>query len=692
MSLWYRLLRQALLLFLGASAGLLAAEDARPPTLEDALQVQRIGRFVLDPDGRRLAFESGGKIHIMSLPSAEAIAQIPGSNPRWSPDGRKIAFLSLTRERQLQVYRVDVAATSQVTNLKGGISPNPSFVRGEPAHFEWSPDSRSIAFLSREFPENIVNEGGRKVRVLTPRSSYLDVFEGVFRTDLWETNRAGNPDYAPDKQRVIAADPALGLNHLFVVDTQTQQLRRMRTHGQYFAPAWSADGTTIAAVVDDPGAVEWPGPSRTGIVLLDTRTGDEHRLPVPQMLNGRPRWSRDGARLANIGWNGLLHFPRLQICEIAARVCRLVDAPRNLAVEDFRWSTSDRLILRLSEGFVDSLWSIDIEGSKAHRESETSANITGFDQASGTTAYKAEGSGFVDRLYVRISGDERLVHDPNPQFSGLTFLQQQRVTWRNRAGDLVDGILLPPPHVVPGKKYPMIVDVYPRPAKDRFNLVAYPRMMGQLEAQRGYFVFLPGIRSPHTPGSFSHDENYQEKARGAKGVPIMVDDFVSGLEHIVANWPVDDARICMYGHSNGGYAANFLMTETSRTRCAVVSSGSSSAQVMKFFLRPEGWLKNIVDPAAPSAVAEMVALTPLYRMDKVAQPVMLLVGDQDWYPWLPEMLMQFNALRQAGKDVTLLRYKDEGHAFTKRENVFDSLRRVHEFFDRQVGRDAVPAR
>ncbi len=122
-----------------------------------------------------------------------------------------------------------------------------------------------------------------------------------------------------------------------------------------------------------------------------------------------------------------------------------------------------------------------------------------------------------------------LIYDANPQLSELEFGEQRRLTWRNKAGEEVDGVVILPPDYRADRRYPTIVNPYPASARDvlRFS----PSFdTGQLQAAGGYVVFRLNLRSPHgIYRSFPHGEQYYEKARGAAGIPIMVDDFTSGI-------------------------------------------------------------------------------------------------------------------------------------------------------------------
>jgi dipeptidyl aminopeptidase/acylaminoacyl peptidase len=359
-----------------------------------------------------------------------------------------------------------------------------------------------------------------------------------------------------------------------------------------------------------------------------------------------------------------------------------------------RWAKHDqRLLVRALDRFEDTLWLVDPVTSKFQQVNTSDlAMSTDFDQAgNGDIFFAAETATSTGRVFRRPADPgQRLqeIYDPNPQLSDLEFQPQQRVSWKNKAGEDVDGILILPPNYKPSERYPAIVDVYPRAARDAFMLWTTPGM-GQLVAAHGYVVLMAAIRAPHAPYAYSQDENYTERARGAKGIPIMVDDFTSGVDYLVTQGIADPSRIGIFGHSNGGYVANFLLTETNRAACAVVWSGSSDAILQQYLQGPPAlWINEITNANIYDNLDEFVKMSPLLHMNKVNAPVLMIVGDGDTRTWLIEMLMEFNALQQLGKDVTLVRYDGEGHTFNKTEDIKDSLEKILTFFDKHLRRPA----
>ena len=488
--------------------------------------------------------------------------------------------------------------------------------------------------------------------------------------------------------RAIEAEPSRGLNKLVVVDVSNGELRILTNADQHFSPSWSPDGRSIAVVADRSKGVLFGGPTATELAILDLDTGAERRIDTPRRYVGSPKWSPDGSRLMLVSKLRRLGFRSLEIYSPKEGSWRTLATPGGMSIVDGLWSVrGDAIIVKLADRFGDTVWRLDADDLGAEQLASGDLGILAFDVGvDGDMVFTAETGSFPSRLFFTPTASRTPVEllDPNPQLKDIRLGTQKRITWTNSDGEEVDGIVVFPPDYQEGQKYPLIVDVYPRPARDRFNLLAIPRMMGQMEAAKGYLVLQAGVRAPNGPISFSQDEGYTEKARGSRGISILVDDFNSGLDYLVKRGLVDKSSTCVYGHSMGGYVANFLMTEVD-LKCVVVSSGNSNLMWTYFTLPPGDFPQEVASSGGDifADPTEYLAMSPLFRMNKVSEDasILLITGDKDWWPWLPEMLLQFNALRHLGRDVTWVRYKEEGHAFVGLDNIKDSLDRIHRFFE-----------
>ncbi len=552
-----------------------------------------------------------------------------------------------------------------------------------------------IAFSTRRMVgyELLGKSESETVRVFTAGSTLsLSQLDGVFHTDytdyLFGTKNGS-------RTRAIEKHPELGLNKLFVLNVEAKRLRQLTKDNQHFSPTWSPDARTVAAVVDVKNAVNPLSSAHTELALFDVATGNERRVAVPFPIIGGLQWSTDGTTIAMLCKKQYFGFSYIRLYSVRDGHWSSIATPQGTTPSSIRWASDNHsLLVRTLGRFVDTLWLIDPTNNEVRQIDTNDLSLSflneGIDQdRRGDIFFVASTSTSSGQIFERAARSAeplRQVYDANPQLSALRFGQQRRITWTNKAGEEVDGIVILPADYEPRRRYPLIVDVYPRAAKDELHL-AYGGM-GQLEAADGYVVFLPDLRAPHVFRTYRGDERYNERARGAKGIPVMVDDFDSGVEYLARQGFVDPDRVGIFGHSNGGYAANLLITETKIPKCAVVGSARSNLIFDRYFYPDlRYWIDQIRDLHGDiydhDDFQEFVKMSPLFRMNKVQVPVFMYVGDRD-LSWLPEMLMEFNALRQLGKDVTLVRYSEEDHSPVRPDDVRDLVDRVHAFFDKNL--------
>jgi len=408
-------------------------------------------------------------------------------------------------------------------------------------------------------------------------------------------------------------------------------------------------------------------------------------------VSGTPAWSIDSEQLVLVAERNppSPSFTSILLHSITRDRSTFMATPRGLSARAVRWSRDGkRVVATLFDRFIDTLWKLDPGGASPQQIQTEDWQVDSFAELdAGVFLCNAQSGSFKGRL-VTLGAEQRsfhVIYDANPQLADLEFGEQRRLTWKNKAGDEVDGVAILPPGYRSDRRYPTIVNPYPASARDVLRLDG-SFDTGQLQAARGFVVFRLNLRSPHgIYRSFPHGEQYYEKARGASGIPIMVDDFTSGIADLVQRGIVDPDRIGMFGHSDGGWATNLLVTETSLVRAALVISGISNAMLLSAFPMPLA--TRGMDQATKGNVfdnfQDYVKLSPIFKMRTLETPMLLMVGDQDW-TWLPQMIGQYGVLRLEGKDVQLIRYANEGHSLSRRESIEDALQRMHRFFDERL--------
>lgn len=187
----------------------------------------------------------------------------------------------------------------------------------------------------------------------------------------------------------------------------------------------------------------------------------------------------------------------------------------------------------------------------------------------------------------------------------------------------------------------------------------------QAWAGAGYVVFKPNqARAPHVWANCSGKPDYCNTSRGPDAWDVMVDDVMSGVDALIHLGLVDSQRMCLYGHSNGGGVVDYLVTRTDRFKCAVVVAPVWPNWIGPPLLATGTWRTmqdwtNVNPLHNPEAY---IKLSAVFHVHNVKTPMLIADGDEDGQFLLGSIEM-YNALRFAGKQVTFLRYPNEGHVF-----------------------------
>lgn len=653
-------------------SGSVEAQTKHAPTLDDLLGLEAPDYLQLSPRGDELVYTSTGRLWLVSMRMAgdpKPVAK--GSLPTWSPDGTRLAYYSEeSGSRQLWVVDLSSLRAEQVTNLPGGIKPDPRTVMvgwiDDPLRFSWSPDGNKIAFASQveiavgpAESTPTVEPGDAKLGrplILTTKTPPAWTLNGVF------TNAFG-PPVKPSNPKEPAPLPPAMVNQLFIVDVSSKALTQLtKDEAVYFNPAWSPDGRTIACASSE-GRNPWTGP--TNLYAIDPLTGKKIALTTGDGDKRLPRWSPDGKTIA---FTGGKHFGMQTVFVIPANGGEPVDIGSRIDrnITEFEWFPDSRSLALLAWDGVNR--PIDrvavVDGAVTHMTGGEEADRWYLSVArDGTSAWaQQDGSHYgVIALKPPSGASLRVVVDLDPQIQSWELGEQEVVRWKNCRGDRLEGILIKPAGFQTGRRYPLIVDGYPA---QRNGFKAIPMLGNQAWAARGYAVFWPNARTPHTWMNPYRDEAFDQEAKGLQGWDVTVDDVLSGVNELIRRGIVDPDRMGLYGFSNGGGVVNYLITRTTRFKCAVSVAGVYPDWLLPVFLHTGSTIPTFEGGTSPwDDPAAYVRLSAVFHLKSVTTPVLLADGDDDG-DFLLGSIEMYNGLRWLGKNVTFLRYPEQGHGFS----------------------------
>ena len=274
----------------------------------------------------------------------------------------------------------------------------------------------------------------------------------------------------------------------------------------------------------------------------------------------------------------------------------------------------------------------------------------------------------------------------NPQQFDYLWGSVEMTQWQATDGQQLEGLIYKPEDFDASKKYPMIAYFYER-YSDRIHQYYAPAAGRSIinftfYTSRGYVVFVPDI--PYKTGEPG---------------PSAANSVLPGVEHMVAQGYIDKERIGIQGHSWGGYQTAYLVTQTDMFACAESGAPVSNMTSAYGGIRWASGLSRMfqyertqsrIGDTLWNAREKYIANSPLFFVDKINTPMLILHNDEDGaVPWYQGIEL-FVAMRRLEKPAWLLNYNGNPHWVMGRENRLDFAKRMQQFFDHYLQDEPMP--
>lgn len=548
----------------------------------------------------------------------------------WSPDGKSLAFLSdAPKDGQLQLF----------VSAAGGEARKLTSVSGQVSDPRWSPDGRSIAFL---FVEGSTQEPGALV-AYKPDSGVVE--------EKIEEQRIAIVDVVTGKTRPVS--PA----NLYVYDYD-----------------WSPDGGSFAAEAAEGSGTNNYWIAQLYVVRADS--GATRSLWKPPLQIACPRFSPDGKSIAVI--HGIMSDEGStggDIWEVPASG----GEPKNLtpglkaSPSHLFWRSADEIL------FAEY---VDGETGVATLNPANGKIATLWTGPSALSSLSVARAGPASAVIVQSFGAPPEVHaGPIGAWKKLTQINVKVPRFWGEAKSLhwvsdgarVQGWLLPPKNVVPGKTYPMAVLAHGGPSG--LATPGWPARWTAVLPSQDYFVFLPNPRGSYGQGEAFTQGNVKDFGYGD------LRDILSGVDEVLKTAPVDGARLGIVGWSYGGYMTMWAVTQTQRFKAAVAGAGIVDWQSYYGQNRIDRWMLPFFGASVYDDPAVYAKSSPITFIKNVKTPTLVLHGDRDSEVPTPQGYEFWHALKTLGVPTQLVIYENEGHAIRDREHQRDIQRRTVAWFD-----------
>ena len=668
-------------LFMLAANSLTAAPAPSQPknlfTAQDVFGLQIATDPQVSPDGSRVAYvrvtmnimtdKAERSIWLINTDGSHHQPLVTGlgdySSPRWSPSGKRLAYLGKNEGKtQLMVRWLDNNAEVQITDL-----PN------APSGIAWSPSGKHIAF-TRLVPAPVATlaEMPKKPEGAQWAAPPVVVDRMVYRRD--------GAGYLPS-----------GTRHLFVVPAEGGSPRQL-TEGEFpmgSTVSWRGDGSsivfsanrrddhpyhpresdlfevsvedrTLTQLTDAPGAESSPITSPSGAYLAYRKTADTRR-----------------------GYNPA----QVAILDRRSGQHQLLTEDFDRSVDKVQWATgSDALWVQYDDRGVARLARMNLQGDRQQANIALGGIGIGRPYTSGSfsvggddviVATQGRDDKPADLVLVRKGKDPLALTHLNDDLLGHKSLSTtEPLSWpSSHDGQTIAGWIMKPPGFDPDQTYPMILEIHGGPHTaygPNFSVEA------QLYAAAGYVVLYTNPR-----GSTSYGEKFANEIDLAYP-GYDYDDLMSGVDALLAQGYVDPEQLFVTGGSGGGVLTAWIVGKTDRFKAAVVAkpvinwaSFVLTADLNYYFATT--WFES----PPWEDIESYWQRSPLSLVGNVSTPTLLLTGEVDYRTPMSETEQYYQALKHRGVDTLMVRIPGASHSIYKRpSNQIAKVNSILAWFER----------
>ena len=640
-----------------------AIAQTRTYTIEDLLKVRRVADPQVSPDGTRVAFTIGdvnydanrvvNQIYVVSIdggnPKQLTNGQSSSSAPRWSPDGKKIAF---TTGGQVWTMDSDGDHKDQVTKISTGAAAP-----------VWSPDSKWIAFTSDVYPDcadddcnkkrDETNEASKVKAHITTRLLFRhwDEWRDVKRTHVFVVSSKGgtarditqgdfdSPPYAaasgvdfafspdstelaylrnPDKVEATSTN-----SDIYVVSLNGGSAKNITqsNHGYDVGPIYSADGRFIVYRSQATAGFEadrW----RLMVYNRGNGTSTEITRGFDQQVD-EAVLSKDGNVYFTAGERG--KSPVFRVPLTGGTVQKVVP---NVFASSLRVTADGKRLVFAGSSLASpaEIYAVNVDGSSLNPL--TSVNAQLMSQANLTKA--------------------------------------EEIEWTGALGKKIHGFIVKPNNFDPSRKYPLVVLIHGGPQGAWSDNWGY-RWNPQVFANAGYVVFTPNPR-----GSTGYGQQFVNEISGDWGGKAYV-DIMNGVADVLRRSPfIDRNQIGAAGASYGGYMINWIEGHNNdprfRFKVLVCHDGVFNLTSM-YGATEELWFPEWEFKGTPWSNPAMYSRwSPHNFINNFNTPILIIHGELDFRVPFGDGLQLYTAVQRKGIDSKFLSFPDEGHWVLKPQN------------------------
>ncbi|MGD0040431.1 MAG: S9 family peptidase [Isosphaeraceae bacterium] len=643
--------------------------NGRPMTIDDLLAIKSVSDPQISPDGESVVYvvseldratdKTDSTLWLIPTAGGEPkrMTTAPGTNnhPRWSPDGKTLAFVS-SRGGSAQVWLLPVEGgeARQLTKL-------PIDVSGP----IWSPRGDRIAFAAEVYPGTTPEQTAAKDKEKEASKSKVRTFDHLMirHWNAWDEGKK---------------------SHLFVADANTGVARDLTPKLEVNTPpapfggstdyAWSPDGKELAFTAEPVKDLAWS--TNTDIWTVPADGGELKNLTASNpAADAQPSYSPDGTMLAYVSQARPGFESDLWVLRAWKRdgsetidVSSYLDRP----VQSYAWRNATSLAAVIDSEGTEPIVTFRLLEPSENRDRMTGRPVSGGASNSISIGPEARTLAFVHHSADK-PGDIYLWEEGKPKPRALTSHNATLVsqldlpavegfTFTGADHEQVHGWLLRPPGFDPKKTYPVAFLIHGGP-QGAWHDEWHGRWNYQMFAAPGYAVVAINPR-----GSTGYGQKFTDQI-SQDWTGKVYEDLMKGLDFALEKYPfLDKTKLAAAGGSYGGFMVNWICGHTDRFK-ALISHAGVFDLVSMYGTTEELWFPEWEYGGFPWDRAEHYRdRSPSTYARGFRTPTLVIHGALDFRVPDAQGLGMFTCLQRLGMPSRYVWFPDEGHWIAKPQN------------------------